>query len=88
MKTTRYFDATRVRPDRAGIKDEWIQRVIDHPEYQNIQVDGRIRRWGRIAEVDNKYLRVVLFYCPTRRRCTMHFLLGGSSHESSLLQRD
>lgn len=60
MKTTRYFDATRVRPDRAGIKDEWIQRVIDHPEYQNIQVDGRIRRWGRIAEVDNKYLRVVL----------------------------
>ncbi len=46
MKTTRYFDATRVRPDRAGIKDEWIQRVIDHPEYQNIQVDGRIRCWG------------------------------------------
>jgi hypothetical protein len=60
MKTTRYFDATKARPDRAGIKNEWIQRVIESPEHYDIQADGRIRRWGRIAEADNKYLRVIL----------------------------
>ena len=60
MKTTRYFDATRVRRDRSDIQAIWIQRVIDQPEYQEIQADGRIRRWARIPEVGDKYLRVVL----------------------------
>ena len=60
MKTTRYFDATRVRRDRSDIQAVWIQRVIDQPEYQEIQADGRIRRWARIPEAGNKYLRVVL----------------------------
>lgn len=60
MKTTRYFLATRNRPDRAQIKDEWIQQVIHTPEYERIQADGRIRRWGRIAQMEGRYLRVVL----------------------------
>ena len=60
MKTTRYFDATRVRRDRSDIQALWIQRVIDLPEYQEIQADGRIRRWARIPEAGDKYLRVVL----------------------------
>ena len=60
MKTTRYFDATRVRQDRSDIQAVWIQRVIDQPEYQEIQADGRIRRWARIPEAGDKYLRVVL----------------------------
>jgi hypothetical protein len=60
MKTTRYFDATRVRRDRSDIQAVWIQRVIDQPEYQEIQADGRIRRWARIPEAGDKYLRVVL----------------------------
>ena len=60
MKTTRYFDATRVRRDRSDIQAVWIQRVMDQPEYQEIQADGRIRRWARIPEVGDKYLRVVL----------------------------
>jgi hypothetical protein len=60
VKTTRYFEAMRVRPDRAIIQVEWIQRVIDHPVKEKIQKDGRIRRWAPIAEMDGKYLRVIL----------------------------
>ena len=58
MKCTRYFITTRQRPDRAMIRDEWIQRVIDHPVKETIQKDGRIRRWAPIAEMDGKFLRV------------------------------
>jgi hypothetical protein len=50
----------RQRPDRAIIRDEWIQPVIDHPIKQTIQQDGRIRRWTPIAEMDGRYLRVIL----------------------------
>ena len=50
----------RVRPDRAMIRVEWIQRVIDHPAKEMIQKDGRIRRWAPIAEMGNRYLRVIL----------------------------
>jgi len=60
MKCTQYFIATRQRPDRAIIRDEWIHLAIDHPIKQVIQADGRIRRWARIAEMDNRALRVIL----------------------------
>jgi len=50
----------RKRPDRAIIKDEWIERVIEAPERDYVQADGRIRRWGRIAEMEGRFLRVVL----------------------------
>ena len=60
MKTTHYFGAMRVRADRAIIQDEWIQRVIDHPVKETIQQDGRIRRWAPIAEMGDRYLRVIL----------------------------
>lgn len=60
MKTTKYFEATRCRPDRAGIRDEWIIRVIERPEHEHIQKDNRLRRWARIPEAENRYLRVVL----------------------------
>ncbi|MFW5452163.1 hypothetical protein [Thioalkalivibrio sulfidiphilus] len=60
VKTTRYFQAVRARADRAMICDEWIRRVIDRPERESIQADGRIRRWARIAEYGGRYLRVVL----------------------------
>lgn len=60
FKTTKYFQATRSRPDRAIIRNEWIVRVLDAPEHEQIQEDGRIRRWGRINEAGGRYLRVVL----------------------------
>jgi len=59
MKTTLYFSYTRKRRDRAQIKDEWIEFVIENPEKTQIQSDGRIRKWSKITEV-NKYLRVML----------------------------
>ena len=59
MKKTQYFEYTRKRPDRAQIKDKWIKYVIDNPGKIQIQSDGRIRKWAKIAEM-NKYLRVIL----------------------------
>ena len=60
MKFTRYFEATRLRPDRAMIRQEWIERAVRSPIKESIQADGRIRRWAQIEEADNRYLRVVL----------------------------
>lgn len=60
MKFTQYFQAMRLRPDRAAIQMEWIQRVVEHPAKEFIQQDGRIRRWAKIPEAGGKYLRVVL----------------------------
>jgi len=59
MKTTKYFDHIRSRPDRAIIIDAWIQEVMDHPTRTIVQSDGRIKKWGFIKEV-NRYLRVIL----------------------------
>ncbi len=60
MKTTQYFQYTRQRPDRVMILDEWIDRVVENPLHEEIQSDGRIRRWARIAEMENRALRVIL----------------------------
>ncbi len=60
MKTTRYFQSLKQRSDRAWIREEWILQVIQRPEHEQVQADGRIRRWARIAEADNRYLRVIL----------------------------
>jgi hypothetical protein len=59
VKTTRYFDALRSRPDRRVILDGWIERAIHEPIAEQLQADGRIRRWALIPEA-GKYLRVVL----------------------------
>lgn len=60
MKTTRYFDAIRERADRASIQDQWIERAIRGPVHEQVQADGRIRRWVQIGEAGNRWLRVVL----------------------------
>lgn len=60
MKVTKYFQAIRSRLDRAVIRDEWILRVIAAPERRCVQADGRVRCWGRIEEMDGRYLRVIL----------------------------
>jgi len=60
VKCTKYFEFIRQRPDRALIREEWIQRVISSPVREVVQQDGRIRRWAPIKEMENRYLRVVL----------------------------
>ena len=60
MKVTAYFAAIRTRPDRATIRDERIERAIRTPIHEQVQSDGRIRRWTEVEEMENRYLRVVL----------------------------
>ena len=59
MKTTRYFLATRTRPDRVTIRDEWIQLVLANAIRTETQADGRVRRWTAIDDADGRMLRVV-----------------------------
>ena len=59
MKFSQYYLHTKNRPDRAIIKEEWIQKAFDDPIKTEIQKDGRIRKWVKINELD-KYLRVIL----------------------------
>ena len=60
VKATRYLAEIRARPDRAMIRDEWILQVKERPEHEAVQADGRIRRWGRIVQAENRWLRVIL----------------------------
>ena len=59
MKTTQYFEYMRKRPDRAIIKDEWIERVVQFSVKIDVQSDGRIKKWAWIDE-EGKFLRVIL----------------------------
>jgi len=54
-----YFQFAHAKPDRTRIKLEWIKQVVDSPEKQELQKDGRVKKWGYIEE-ENKYLRVIL----------------------------
>ena len=60
MKVTDYFREIRTRPDRAIIRDEWIELAMANPSRAERQSDGRIRRWAAIAEAGNRVLRVIL----------------------------
>ena len=60
MKCTQYFLYTRQRSDRKIIHDEWIMNVIENPDCEETQSDGRIRKWKRIDEAEGRYLRVIL----------------------------
>lgn len=60
VKFTQYFLHVRERDDRKGIRLEWIEQAISHPIREYVQTDGRIRRWARIPQAGNRYLRVVL----------------------------
>lgn len=60
FKSTDYFTYMRQRPDRAQIQDTWIVQTVQRPLREEIQSDGRIRRWSKIEEAGGRYLRVVL----------------------------
>ena len=59
MKFTQYFLATQLRDDRKNIKQGWIEFVFNNPVLEEIQIDGRIKRWAFIEEA-NKYLRIII----------------------------
>jgi len=60
MRFTEYFQEVRRRPDRAIIRLDWIELALRSPIRQEVQADGRIRRWVRIPGQPERYLRVVL----------------------------
>lgn len=59
LKSTEYFQYVRTRPDRARILDEWIISAVEQPIREEVQSDGRMRRWTYIDE-EARYLRVIL----------------------------
>ena len=42
------------------ILDEWIERAIHNPIREDVQADGRIRRWIQVTEMKGRFLHVVL----------------------------
>ena len=38
---------------------DWIVSVVENPEKEELQADGRIKKWGYVQE-EGKYLRVIL----------------------------
>lgn len=60
MKYTKYFEYTKLRADRSGIKEEWIVKAFFNPIREELQNDGRVRRWAKIDEAEGKYLRIVV----------------------------
>ena len=39
---------------------EWIEYIYNNPVKEEIQSDGRIKRWAKISEANDKYLRIIL----------------------------
>jgi hypothetical protein len=60
MQGTRYFDFRRTMPDRAQIRDAWIEAIVQQPIKKEYQKDGRIKIWGKVPEAGGKYLRIIL----------------------------
>ena len=55
---TPYFENEVLRK-RPYLKKEWCTRIVERPVRVEVQPDDRVRFWGRIAEFDNRVLRVV-----------------------------
>ena len=54
---TEYFE--KVLRKRPQIKRAWCTRVLDAPLRSEAQDKNRYRFWGRVPELDGRYLRVV-----------------------------
>lgn len=55
---TTYFE-NRISRNRPYIKKEWCVRVVENPIHVEEQEDGRFRFWGKIDELEGRFLRVV-----------------------------
>ena len=55
---TTYFENEVLRK-RPYLKKEWCIFVIENPIRVEVQADDRVRFWGRVAEFENRILRVV-----------------------------
>jgi len=55
---TVYFENEVLRK-RSYLKKEWCIRIIENPVRVEVQIDNRVRFWGRIEEFHNLVFRVV-----------------------------
>ena len=55
---TKYFENEIMRK-RSYLTLEMCREVVRHPIKKEVQPDGRIRFWGKVEELGNRYLRVV-----------------------------
>ena len=55
---TDYFEKA-VLKKRPYLRKEWCVHVLEHPIRSEPQEHNRHRFWGEIAELENRYLRVV-----------------------------
>ncbi|MCK5146230.1 hypothetical protein KAR48_05710 [bacterium] len=57
-KYTKYFENEVLRK-RPYLKKKWCIEVVKNPEKVESQEGNRYRYWGRVKELDDRYLRVV-----------------------------
>ncbi len=55
---TAYFENEVLRK-RPYLKKQWCVFVVENPIRVEVQGDNRVRFWARIAEFENRVLRVV-----------------------------
>jgi hypothetical protein len=60
MQTTDYFAKKRALPEQQHIRDDWIISTYMTPELRLKQSDGRFSLYGKISEMNNQYLRIIL----------------------------
>jgi hypothetical protein len=61
---------------------EWIEETIKNPDYAEVQLDRRIRKWKKIRE-EGKSLRIISFSFLTGWKVPFKIKLGkgGEVHE-------
>ena len=57
-KFTRYFE-NEVLKKRPYLKMKWCIKIVGNPEKSEPQENNRYRFWGRVDELDGRYVRVV-----------------------------
>ena len=57
-KFTRYFE-NEVLPKRPYLKKQWCIEIVENPEKEELQENNRYRFWGKVDELDGRYVRVV-----------------------------
>ncbi len=55
---TEYFEQQVLRK-RPSLRREWCIAVLEHPLRLERQQDNRLRFWGVVSDLGNRYLRVV-----------------------------
>ncbi|MCX5867945.1 MAG: hypothetical protein NT009_10830 [Proteobacteria bacterium] len=55
---TDYFEKDVLRK-RRYLSEEICRKVIKIPIKKEIQSDGRIRFWGKVEELEGKYIRII-----------------------------